>query len=124
MRDDLETGEPRTVNRRNLLIVLGAIGGIWLLSNVGGPDIDSDFNDDSPPVVLVGGSDEEADAAIAKAEARIESAADRIGARVEERVRERSAGRGEAFDQDEMDAAVEELKQGKPERFLELMERY
>jgi hypothetical protein len=123
MRNNPETGEPVTVNRRNLLIVLGAIGGIWLLSNIDGLDIDFDLDDESPSVVLVGGSDEEADAAIAKAEARIETAAKRIEARVKERVRERSAERGEAFDQDKMDAAVEELKQGKPERFLELMER-
>lgn len=128
MRDELDSGESKPVNKRNLLIVLGAIGGIWLVSNIGGPDFNFNIGDDDgpPAIVQIGGSDEDKAVAIAKADAakdRIDAAADRLEARINAKVERELDRAASQIDDAEMDAAIAELKDGKPEHYLKLMEQ-
>lgn len=123
MRDAPESGEDRPINRRNLMLVLGGIGGLLLLSNIDGPSFSFGDDDDSPHAAIVIGGDEDAidakaerlEAAIEKhVERRLDTAADRIEA-AEARLE---------IDEDALDDGIEDLKAGKPEKFLKAMEAY
>jgi hypothetical protein len=103
--------ESRPINRRNTLIVLGAIGAILLVSNIDGPSFDFD-------------SDESRSSDVQSREDRIEAAAERLEARIEAKVERDLESKLDEIDDREMEAAIEDLKEGDPDRFLELMERY
>lgn len=112
-----ETGEDRPVNRRNLMIVLGGLGALLLLSNIDGPSFG--FGDDDKghraAVIL----DKKGDAIDAKAD-RIEAAIERRLEAVAERIE--AAESSARVDEDELDAAIDELRDGNPERFLKAIE--
>jgi len=121
MRDEpparQDTGEDKPINHRNLMIVLGGLGALLLLSNIGGPSFS--FGDDDEgqhATIILDKKGDEIDAKVARIEAavekRLESAAERIEA----------AGSDARIDEDELDAAIEELRGGDPERFLKAIE--
>ena len=102
------------------MVVLAAVGGILLISNIDGPSFGFRDNDGDRSAIIIRGDSDEIDAKIDKV---VESVTERVDERVEERVRERIAGRDIDVDDAKLDAAIEELKEGNPAELLELLEK-
>lgn len=115
MRDGPQTGDDKPINRRNLMIVLGGLGALLLLSNIDGPGF-SFISDDHEAAITIDTKADKIDAKVERIEAavekRLESAAERIEA----------VQSGARLDEDELDAAIDELRDGNPERFLKTIE--
>lgn len=109
MRDEPQPGEDKPINRRNLMIVLGGLGALVLLSNIDGPGFSLIADDDDAAIAIDSKADE------------IDAKVERIEAAVEKRL-EGAAESGARIDEDELDAAIDELRDGDPERFLKTIE--
>jgi len=125
MRDDPEQGGPRPVNRRNLVMVLGGLGALLLIANVGDRNWGFFEGDDDRSYVSDGGDRSDSVGAAVEAleqhiEERKEERAEEREAQIERRVE--AAVEGEV-DDEAMEAAIEELKDGDPDRFLELLDK-
>ncbi|BBE32873.1 hypothetical protein [Sphingosinicella microcystinivorans] len=115
MRDELQQGEDKPINRRNLMIVLGGLGALLLLSNIDGPGF-SFISDDDETAITIESKTDEIDAKVERMEAAIEKRLEGTAERLE------AAGSGTRLDEDELDAAIEELRDGDPARFLKTIE--
>lgn len=121
MHDELQPGERKPINLRNTAIVLGAIGGIWLLSDFDGINIGIPFGheDHAAAAIVIDGDRPGTD----KLEA-IDNIGERIGAKIEAKINDHAGRAVPSANDAEMRAAIEELKAGKPDRYLKLMEKY
>ncbi len=116
MHDEPPTGEDRPINRRNLMIVLGGLGAIMLLSSIDGPSFNFWGDDKDRPSFVIGGNDDDIDAKVDRIEAAVEKRLEDSAARLE------AAESNARIDEDELDAAIDELRDGNPERFLKTIE--
>ena len=115
MRDEPQTGEDKPINRRNLMIVLGGLGALVLLSNIDGPGF-SLIADDDDAAIAIDSKADEIDAKVERIEAAVEKRLEGAAERIE------AAESGARIDEDELDAAIDELRDGDPERFLKTIE--
>lgn len=96
------------------MIVLGGLGALVLLSNLGAMRLTFGGDEDSAEHAL----DAKGDAIEAKV-ARIEAAIERRLEAATERLDD--AESDAAIDDDELDSAIEDLRDGNPERFLKAL---
>ncbi|MFD0846740.1 hypothetical protein [Sphingosinicella xenopeptidilytica] len=115
MRDEPQPGEDKPINRRNLMIVLGGLGVLVLLSNIDGPGF-SLIADDDDAAIAIDSKADEIDAKVERIEAAVEKRLEGAAERLE------AAESGARIDEDELDAAIDELRDGDPERFLKTIE--
>ena len=115
MRDEPQPGEDKPINRRNLTIVLGGLGALVLLSNIDGPGF-SLIADDDDAAIAIDSKADEIDAKVERIEAAVEKRLEGAAERLE------AAESGARIDEDELDAAIDELRDGDPERFLKTIE--
>lgn len=115
MHDEPQTGEDKPINRRNLMIVLGGLGALLLLSNIDGPGF-SLISDDHEAAITIDAKTDEIDAKVERIGAALETRLEGVAERVE------AAETGARIDEDELDAAIEDLRDGDPERFLKTIE--
>lgn len=115
MREEPQPGEDKPINRRNLMIVLGGLGALLLLSNIDGPGF-SLISDDDDAAIEIESKADEIDAKVERIEAAVEKRLEGAAERLE------AAGSGTSVDEDELDAAIEDLRDGDPERFLKAIE--
>lgn len=115
MRDEPQTGEDKPINRRNLMIVLGGLGALLLLSNIDGPGF-SLISDDDEAAITIESKADEIEAKVERIEAAVETRLEGAAERIE------AAETGARINEDELDAAIDELRDGDPERFLKTIE--
>jgi hypothetical protein len=115
MRDEPQPGEDKPINRRNLMIVLGGLGALLLISNIDGPGF-SLISDDDEAAITIDSKADEIDAKVERIEAAVEKRLEGAAERIE------AAESGARIDEDELDAAIEDLRDGDPKRFLKTIE--
>ena len=97
------------------MIVLGGLGALLLLSNIDGPGF-SLISDDDDAAIMIDSKADKIDAKVARIEAAVEKRLEGAAERIE------AAESDARIDEDELDAAIDELRDGDPERFLKAIE--
>lgn len=104
------------INRRNTGIALGAIGAMVVLGSIGNIDFGLPFIGDDMAATAISISDGGSNT--------LDSLGTSIEEKIETAVETPAGGDTVAIDDTEMNAAVAELRAGKPDRYLSLMEKF